>query len=160
MNATRILVPVAFSAGSLRALDYAVELNRTLGAELEVLLVVEAIHFADPASMLGSGKTLGMLVDEQCRVGKAQVADLKREYARKGIDLRPRVELGSPADTICAVAKKRRVDMVVMATHGRTGFSHLILGSVSEHVVRAAPCPVLTVHTYTSPPAKGRRRRR
>jgi len=150
MNASRILVPIDFSAGSRRALDYAVELNKTLEAALEALLVVEAVHLANPASILGPGKNLRMLVDEQCRVGTAQLAELKQQYARKGIELHTRLALGSPADTICSVAKKDRADLIVMATHGRTGLSHLILGSVAEHVVRSAPCPVLTVHTYNS----------
>lgn len=158
MHASRILVPIDFSAGSLRALDYAAELSDTLGAEIEVLLVLETIHLANPASILAPGRNLRMLVDEQSRIGETQLADLACEYASKGIELDTRLELGSPADTICTVAKKDRVDMIVMATHGRTGLSHAILGSVAEHVLRAAPCPVLTVHTYKSPRTTGRGR--
>lgn len=155
MKASRILVPIDFSAGSLRALDYAIDLNRTLGGETEALLVVEAVHLANPGSVLGPGKNLRMLVDEQCRAGQGQLEQLAKRYARKGVDLRTRLELGTPADTICTVAKKDRAGMIVMATHGRTGLSHLILGSVAEHVVRSAPCPVLTIQTYTSrPPSK------
>jgi nucleotide-binding universal stress UspA family protein len=158
MKASRILVPIDFSAGSLRALDYAVELNRTLGGETEALLVVEAVHLSNPGSVLGPGKNLRMLVDEQCRAGQTELEQLKAEYGRKGVEVGIRLELGSPADTICAVAKKDGVGMIVMATHGRTGLSHLILGSVAEHVVRLAPCPVLTIHTYESRPARKRRR--
>jgi nucleotide-binding universal stress UspA family protein len=148
MRTSHILVPIDFSAGSLRALDYAVDLNRVLAAELDVLLVVEAIHLANPASILGPGKNLRMLVDEQCRVGEAQLLQLKQEYEKKGVSLTTSLELGTPAMAICETARKRKVDLIVMATHGRTGLSHVILGSVSEHVVREAPCPVLTVHTY------------
>jgi nucleotide-binding universal stress UspA family protein len=50
-----------------------------------------------------------------------------------------------PAEAIVAAAKEEGCEMIVMGTHGRTGFKHLMLGSVAEQVVRAAPCPVLTV---------------
>lgn len=55
------------------------------------------------------------------------------------------IAVGHPADTIVRVARERRVDCIVMSTHGRTGLPHVLLGSVAEKVVRLAPCPVLTV---------------
>jgi nucleotide-binding universal stress UspA family protein len=56
---------------------------------------------------------------------------------------------GTPADVIVDEAGKRHSDLIVMATHGRTGLSHILIGSVAERVVRTAPCPVLTVRTPT-----------
>jgi universal stress protein A len=55
------------------------------------------------------------------------------------------VAVGHPADTIDRVARERKADLIVMATHGRTGLQHVLLGSVAEKVVRLAPCPVLMV---------------
>jgi nucleotide-binding universal stress UspA family protein len=55
------------------------------------------------------------------------------------------VMMGDPAVEILQAAKRRGADLIVMATHGRKGLRHLVLGSVAEHVVREAPCPVLTV---------------
>ena len=55
------------------------------------------------------------------------------------------IAVGAPADAIVRVAQERHVDLIVMATHGRTGLQHVLLGSVAEKVVRLAPCPVLTV---------------
>ena len=55
------------------------------------------------------------------------------------------VAAGPPAETIVHVARERGADLIVMGTHGRTGLSHMLLGSVAEKVVRLAPCPVLTV---------------
>ena len=55
------------------------------------------------------------------------------------------VATGQPADAVVRVAQERGVDLIVMATHGRTGLQHILLGSVAEKVVRLAPCPVLTV---------------
>jgi len=57
-----------------------------------------------------------------------------------------RVVVGMPYRTIVEIAEAEKVDLIVMATHGRTGFSHLFMGSVAERVVRTAPCPVLTIH--------------
>ncbi len=59
------------------------------------------------------------------------------------------VEVGDPADAIVRLAQERGVDLIVMGTHGRTGLSHVILGSVAEKVMRLAPCPVLTVKMAT-----------
>ena len=53
--------------------------------------------------------------------------------------------VGRPADAIIRIAQERQIDLIVMATHGRTGLEHVLLGSVAEKVVRLAPCPVLTV---------------
>lgn len=60
------------------------------------------------------------------------------------------VTTGQPADTIVRVAQERGVDLIVMGTHGRTGLQHILLGSVTERVVRLASCPVLTVR-YKQP---------
>src|SRR6185436_8180065 len=50
-----------------------------------------------------------------------------------------------PADAITGYAKREHIDLIVMGTHGRTGVTHMLMGSVAEHVVRTAPCPVLTI---------------
>ena len=55
------------------------------------------------------------------------------------------IAVGRPADTIVRLARERNADLIVMATHGRTGLEHVVMGSVAEKVVRLAPCPVLTV---------------
>ena len=64
------------------------------------------------------------------------------------------VRWGSPVDTIVSSAVDHRIGMIVIATHGRTGLSHVFLGSVAEHIVRDAPCPVLTIRARpdTGPP--------
>jgi nucleotide-binding universal stress UspA family protein len=62
------------------------------------------------------------------------------------------IAVGRPADTIVRFARERKADLIVMATHGRTGLEHMVLGSVAEKVVRLAPCPVLTVKYTGNPP--------
>jgi len=83
---------------------------------------------------------------------EGRVAASDKELARKqqevetfGLRARRRVKVGAPAATIVAEAQEARADLIVMGTHGRTGLSHLLLGSVAEAVIRKAPCPVLAV---------------
>ena len=61
------------------------------------------------------------------------------------MEIARQVVVGVPSQTITETAAAEHVDLIVMATHGRTGFSHLVMGSVAERVVRTAPCPVLTL---------------
>src|SRR5262245_33351092 len=86
---------------------------------------------------------LGTALERHARLDMAQVLpeaeDVKVEITRL-------VGVGSPYHKIVAVAEAEQADLIVMATHGRTGFSHVVMGSVAERVVRLAPCPVLTVH--------------
>ena len=78
------------------------------------------------------------------------LADLLRNnYAEliSGVKIRQEVEIGIPAEKIVEKAVKEGVDMIVMSTHGRTGLLHMLIGSVTEKVVRHAPCPVLSVRS-------------
>jgi nucleotide-binding universal stress UspA family protein len=72
---------------------------------------------------------------------------LRHRAAREGrqASIETEVLFGHGARTIAEYAAERGVDLIVMGTHGRTGFAHLLLGSVAERLVRTAPCPVLTV---------------
>jgi nucleotide-binding universal stress UspA family protein len=65
--------------------------------------------------------------------------------AAAGVASTSQTVVGRPARLIAEVAKARATDLIVMGTHGRSGFAHMVLGSVAERVVRIAPCPVLTV---------------
>lgn len=139
MTIKRILVPIDLSDASLAGLDYAVELSRAMKATLLVIFVVEMLYYA--------AENLGRLLVDQQRLAEADLARLAARFARRGIELEIIVETGVPAQSITDAARKRHVDLIVMTTHGRTGFSHLLMGSVAEKVVRGAPCPVLTVPT-------------
>jgi len=143
MAIKRILVPVDFSADSLDALAYARDFAKPFGAELFILSVVEPIYYATPADMYVPSPNVAMLLDEQRRSATQHLnrigADLKKRRRR----FRTAVKVGSPAQVIVDTAKGS--DMIIMATHGRTGLAHMLMGSVAEKVVRTAACPVLTV---------------
>jgi nucleotide-binding universal stress UspA family protein len=91
-----------------------------------------------PPSRLG-----GRLQEDLEQQATSDLAPVLEKEAE--VEVMRRVVVGIPYRTIVDVAEAEKVDLIVMATHGRTGFSHLIMGSVAERVMRTAPCPVLTI---------------
>lgn len=128
----RILLATDFSPASVAAFDYAERLAAATGAEL---LAVHAQGVAD----FWSGGDLER-VDEETNQKLNAV-----EPSLPGVQLERITHRGRPGEVICWMAQDRGCDLIVMGTHGLTGFAHLVLGSVAEHVVRHARCPVLTV---------------
>ena len=74
---------------------------------------------------------------------QAQVSAIKSKV--EGVDVQTSLETGVPHVSIVRYAKNHNIDLIVLATHGRTGISHALIGSVAEKVVQMAPCPVLTI---------------
>lgn len=145
MKLQRILVPTDLSAASLAGLDYAAELAGPFNAEIVVLYVVEPIVYATPTDLYGATADLGTVLQEQERSGRTQLKKLQDRYGKKVRKLRAMQQTGTPYVAITNAAKKLKADLIVMSTHGRTGLSHLLMGSVAEKIVRTSPCPVLTV---------------
>lgn len=140
---TRILVPVDFSAHSDRAIRYAATLAGKVGASVELLHVVE--DFAYGAFSEVYVPNLPAMVEEMINDASARLARLKAGMFPHGADIEIAVFAGRPAATIVERAEAGGFDLIVMGTHGRTGLSHMLMGSVAERVVRVSPCPVLTV---------------
>lgn len=142
-----ILVPIDFSDASDLALGAAGLLARQNGA------AVTLCHVFDPQP-LGPRGTRGergadQVMDESGVESKIH-DELRRrgEEALDGIDIDTAVILHpNAAIGICDYAKEKGIDLIVLSTHGRTGLSHMLIGSVAEKVVRHAPCPVLTLRT-------------
>jgi nucleotide-binding universal stress UspA family protein len=140
-----ILLPVDLGEGSDEALDYAVELARALDARVHLLHVVGIPAMGVPEMGITYNATMmdGMMADD--------LHALERMIAKHkdACDLgEPMVKSGDPRDAINEAAKELGADLIVMATHGRHGISRVLLGSVTESVVRTAPCPVLTVKQH------------
>ncbi len=159
MAIKHILVPVDFSRDSLHALTYAADFAKLFEADLSILHVVEPIYYAAPADMYVTTPNVTMLLDEQRRVGARQLARLDADLRKKGHHVRTALKTGSPAQLIIDTAKSGRANLIIMATHGRTGLAHMLMGSVAEKVVRGAGCPVLTVRRAAARSLKERRRR-
>jgi nucleotide-binding universal stress UspA family protein len=142
----RLLVPVDFSEHATRALAHAALLAEAYGARVDVL---HALDVATLPPTLDVGLVWTDPAEdrvERTREGLAAIAGRHLPPERRGDVL---VEVGDPAQAIRAAA--RDSDLVVMGTHGRTGFRRLVLGSVAERVVRRAPCPVLIVRRSAMP---------
>jgi universal stress protein A len=146
----RILVPVDFSEPSRAAFDYAAGVARAFGATLDVLHVWEVPAFVPPGTV-AVGPAGVSLVELVKTSAENALDDFVSNARRRGIEVRSaRTELGAPAHVIADAAAKGEYDLVVVGTHGRTGMSHALIGSVAERVVRHAPCPVLSVRPAAS----------
>ncbi len=137
-----ILAPTDFSDVSNSAAAYAGKLAVATGARLHLHHVVP-----DPVA----GKTVietphfGHALEDAEKKGKAKLEALLDEDERAKLSLTSYVGLGPPADQITEYAAKNGIDLIVMGTHGRSGFEKMWLGSVTEKVLRQASCPVLVV---------------
>jgi nucleotide-binding universal stress UspA family protein len=149
----RILCPVDFSEFSIRALERAVRLGSWFDARVEVLHV---IPFVIPA---GAGLPYFPAPPQVTQVQREQaerdVADLIAPFLGEGVPIEIKVLEGEPWRVIREEAEALPAGLMVMGTHGRSGFEHLLLGSVTEKVVRRAPCPVLTVGEVPPHPRTG-----
>jgi len=129
----RILVPVDLSSCSRAALEFALSLGVTLGASLEVLFVHQPEH----------GKPVGTKESNATRQELHRFVETVQGEA--AVALAERVELGDARERIVAIAESDGFDLIVLGTHGRTGRSRSLAGSVAESVVRTASRPVVTI---------------
>lgn len=143
-----ILVPVDFSEGTRRAIDYALSLGGKFSARLTLLHVHKPIYI--PATEAG----FDYAASERYGAGEAE-AQLKALAASVATDIEVDTQMryGIPWDCIVKWAVEHRVDLIIMPTHGRSGLKHLLLGSVAERVVQHAHCPVLVVRESQEIPA-------
>ena len=142
----RILCPLDFSRFSEHAFEHAVAIAYEFSAEVEALHVSAV---APVAATVGIGSPIVLeparLLDSERGALEAQLRDLTFDVETSGVSLRTAVREGDPVAMVIARAMEWPADLIVMGTHGRSGFDRLILGSVAEKVLRRAPCPVLIV---------------
>lgn len=140
MKSQRVLCPVDLSENSRQAVDFAAQLvDRTAGGELVLLYV--ALPELPESSGFAIGPVNAEIEKDRRRLEEILPADCG------GLEVRHVVRRGEPSDVICRYAADGDCDLIVMTTHGRTGLSRLLMGSVAEHVMRHAPCPVLNVRS-------------
>ncbi len=137
-----ILVPVDFSSNSARALEYAHTLATRFRASLHLLHVCEV-----PSLTTGSMDAYAIAYStwSQQLGEEAERELLKLLPQLTGVTVTTEVLFGSPARALVTAATHRKVDLIVMGTHGHGPLMHALMGNVAERVVRMAPCPVLTV---------------
>lgn len=146
--ATHILVPTDFSQASELASTAAAELARELGAKVTLVHVHDPEGLRPPAT-IGWSPTQQATLEKEIERAVGQSFDQLKAARFAGVNVADTVILhdASAAHAICAYAEKIGADLIVIATHGRTGLKHLLIGSVAERVVRHASCPVLTLRS-------------
>jgi len=140
----RILHPSDFSAASNAAFKKAIEMAKASRAELLIVHVINPI-----VPVAGEGYVSPKMYDDLAASTRAwarkQLDRLLGKAKKSGVRGKGVLAEGAAHEQIARIAKTKRADLVVMGTHGRSGFARLFLGSVAGRVVAAAPCPVLTV---------------
>ncbi len=144
MRIKRILLPTDLSKASLPALKLAAEFAKAFQAELVLLFVVEPFYTS--GDILSAG-AVASVVEAQNKTAGAALAREVARLGKLGVRARSIVVEGTAAATIVERAREGSADLIIIGTHGRTGFSHVFIGSVAERVVQAAGCPVLTVRS-------------
>lgn len=142
---SKILVPVDFSPYSRAATRYALDLARRYGAPITLVHAYQTVVYALPDSYVvyTPDQLANVLTTLQSQLNGA-AAEARKDGS---VEVDTRVLQGDVASEIVQCAAAEGYDLIVMGTHGRTGPSHLLLGSIAEKVVRRAPCPVLTVRS-------------
>ena len=143
----RILCPTDFSQPAAAALKRAEEVARHFGAEMLVAHVIPSVPgphtYPDPP--VASSFDVPLYQQELAINAEKILKDLVSHQVSPEVRTRDLVTTGEAAPEILRIADKERVDLIVIASHGLTGWRRLVFGSVAEKVVRQAPCPVLTI---------------
>ncbi len=142
----KILAPTDFSSHAANALRYACGLAERVGAELHLLHVLSEVIPTGPDPLLTPVLPPEFYRESEEQSRQALSAALDPTWG-KPPGLVTNVRWDGPVEGIVAYAEQAVVDLIVIATHGRTGLSHVLLGSVAERIVREAPCPVLTIRS-------------
>ena len=152
MSFKKILWPTDGSKPALHALQTAVKLAQTFQADLFALQVVPRVPmlsqkgFAPPAPM---SFDVPLYERELLEISKKNLESALAENVPAGTGVESTVELGQPDELIIDFVRRKKVDLIVMAIHGRSGFSHFFLGSVAEKIIRKSPVPVLAIPMNT-----------
>ena len=137
---SKILYLTDFSEASEYAGQYAISIAGKYGCRIYVAHVVEPFTYADDFGIDYSAQFREMEATAR-RLLDNTVASMKRT----GADVESILLSGNPSAEIVKFAKEETIDLIVMATHGRSGVEHLLMGSVAEKILRKSPCPVMTV---------------
>jgi len=150
LSISKILFPTDFSEISLVALKYARELTSLFDAQLHCVHVVDEAYQYWTA-MGPEAAPLGPAVEDLTSMAEAQMERFSDQYLI-GLKYAPitKVLHGRPFKEIVTYAQETMINIIVLATHGRGGIAHALLGSTADKVIHNAPCPVLTVRASES----------
>ncbi len=142
-NIQTILIPTDLSEISRASIPHAIEFAKKFSAKLHLLNVLDENLYADYSFAGGLSNPpsyFSNLIEER----KQRLKEYSKEISKE-VPVETNLRRGVAACEIIGEAKALKADLIIIASHGRTGLSHLFMGSVAERVVRESPCPVLTV---------------
>ena len=139
LTAKCVVVPVDFSPESLAAIDTAIKAAES-PSKVHVVHVIPELNIGEPG-------VVWQEIDNEIRSQHVIQALRERLTAEKYRDVKIDVEVGDPSYRIADFAKRTGADLIVVPSQGRTGLSHILIGSVAERVVRLSHCPVLVLRS-------------
>lgn len=137
----RLLVPVDFSKSTEEALLMAAELHAETGSEIHLLHVMSLADLPNFGIAIGNYTGADLQRDLE-KAAQEKLDTLKAQHAP--LNLKTHLILGAPAYEICEFAREKKVDLILIPTHGHRGPTHWLMGNITEHVIRHAPCSVLS----------------
>jgi universal stress protein A len=143
---SKILYATDYSKASARALDEAIAMAKQNGAELLVLHVIDPVPPYVAAEDIGGAELYMKLEQTTQQDAETSMNKLMEKLRKLKLNAKSLLLRGTPPEQIVRTAKNRRANLIVIGTHGRTGLSKLLMGSVANKVVSTAHCPVLSVH--------------
>ena len=139
----KILCPVDFSDTSMNADNNAINFSMEIKAEITFIHIIDIQAMQNIGDLSGGGiNDINLLIEEE----KPVLSKLKDECDKKGIKVKTVLTHGEPVSVILETIKEDGHDLIIMGTHGKTGLTRLVLGSIAENVVRKSDIPVLLYH--------------
>ncbi len=151
---SKILAPTDFSELSQAGVRYALELAKVVGAEVTVYHAVsqdELMQYYNKLPVRPFMYPMDTYQKAMSRFMNTHFTDLTAD-----VKVHQQVEMGAAEENVVKLAEEQGMDLIVISTHGRTGLSHMLVGSVTEKVVRLARCPVLSIPSHPKEEAKGK----
>lgn len=139
-----IVVPVDFSKITAKLIDYSIYMAEKLSATIHF---IHAVTYVTGDAMLG----VPFAVEYEAKMlaaAQEKMTNLLEDNREKAPGCSGEVVAGDPVDTIVDTAKDKEADLIIIGTHGTKGLEKILLGSVTERVLKRAPCPVLTMNPY------------
>ena len=140
----KILFPLDFASNFESLVPWVSTFAEKFGATVYILFVAQDL--SNFSTFFVPHTNIQNFQEEAVGSAKKRMAAAVQEFLKGISKLETRVEIGSPAEKILELAKKEKIDMIIMGAHGRKGLDRAIFGSVANKVVASAPCPVLTIH--------------
>ena len=143
-DVTKILIATDGSDSSMRAAEYGVNVAKTLGAQIRVIHVIDAVVLEEARSLFKAGQHEDVELKLR-QAGQRYVNYVLALAEKEAVKAEGSLAKGRPFDVIVRTAEDSKVDLIIMGTHGRRGADRVLIGSVAERVIEYSLCPVLIV---------------